>query len=248
MLLDRYMMNKFVFALIACLMLTVGLTAQAQLTEEVEKKTPELPGQIVADFGFNSVTDNPSVLPYHWWRSKSLGIYFVKSYEFMKSFELRPGIGINIEKFGHAKNMEVFTYGEDADGADTLGFSTVLGGGLKKNQLAVAYVEVPVEVRFNLNGNEKKDGLFIAAGGSAAFRVESHTKLKYTDEFGNKMKDKQKNEFGLNRIRLGAYGRIGYRSFSIFYKTYFTNMFSSSGPTGTADMQYTTIGVSLSGL
>lgn len=241
-------MKKIIFALFASLLLNTGLFAQAQLTEEVKKKTPELPGQIMVDFGFNSVTDNPSNLPYHWWRSKSLGVYFIKSYEFSKKFELRPGIGINFEKFGHSDNMKVFAYGEDASGADTLGFATVLGGSLKKNQLAVNYVEIPVEVRFNFNGNEKKDGIFIAVGGSAAFRLESHTKLKYTDEFGKKMKTKQKNDFGLNRIRLGAHGKLGYRSFSLFYKTYFTNVFSGSGPIGTSDMLYSTIGVSLTGL
>ncbi|UXX80225.1 PorT family protein [Reichenbachiella carrageenanivorans] len=242
------MMKKIIFALFACLLLTAGHFAKAQLTEEVKKKTPELPGQIMVDFGFNSSSNNPSSMPYHWWRSKSLGLYFVKSFEFSKKLELRPGIGVSLEKFGHAENMDVFSYGEDSNGADTLGFSTVLGGGLKKNQLAVNYIEMPIEVRFNLNGNEKKDGIFLAIGGSAAYRFESHTKIKYTDEFGNKMKDKQKNNFGLNNIRLGAYGRLGYRSFSVFYKTYFTNVFSSDGPIGSENMLYSTIGISLTGL
>ena len=242
------MMKKIIFALFAGLFLTTGHLAKAQLTEEVKKKTPELPGQIMIDFGFKAISNTPSNLPYHWWRSKSVSLYFVKSYDLSKKFEFRPGIGVSLEKFGHGKNMEVFTYGEDATGADTLGFATVLGGNLKKNQLAVNYFEVPVEIRFNLNGNEKKDGLFIAIGGSAAYRFESHTKLKYTDEFGHKMKTKQKNDFGLEKIRLGGYGRIGYRSFSVFYKTYFTNLFTSDGPTGTADITYTTIGISLTGL
>ncbi|WP_422360692.1 outer membrane beta-barrel protein [Reichenbachiella sp.] len=242
------MMKKIIFPLFTVLLLTFGHVVKAQLTEEVKKKTPELPGQIMVDFGFNSTTDAPSTLPYHWWRSKSIGIYFVKSFEFSKKLELRPGIGVSLEKFGHNKNMEVFTYGEDALGADTIGFTTVLGSGVKKNQLAVNYIDLPVEVRFNFSGNDKKDGLFLAIGGSAAYRFESHTKIKYTDEYGNKMKDKKKNDFGLNKIRLGAYGRLGYRSFSVFYKTYFTNVFNSSGPTGTADMLYSTIGISLTGL
>lgn len=245
---SRYMKKKIIFPLFSILVLTLSQETLAQLTEEVKKKTPELPGQIMVDFGFNSTSNNPSNLPYHWWRSKSLGIYFVKSFEFSKKFEFRPGIGVSLEKFGHNKNMEVFTYGADNIGGDTLGFSTVLGSGLKKNQLAVNYFELPVEVRFNLNGNEKKDGIFIAIGGSAAYRFESHTKIKYTDEFDNKMKDKRKNDFGLNQLRLGAYGRLGFRSFSFFYKTYFTNMFGSSGPIGTEDMLYSTIGVSLTGL
>ncbi|MEP2026486.1 MAG: outer membrane beta-barrel protein [Reichenbachiella sp.] len=241
-------MKKIIFALFAGLLLATGHFAKAQLTEEIKKKTPELPGQIMIDFGFNLSKDNPSNMDYNWWRSKSVGLYFVKSFEFSKKLELRPGIGVSLEKFGHVDNMEVFAYGEDATGADTLGFSTVLGGDLKKNQLAVNYIEAPVEVRFNLNGNEKKDGMFLAIGGSAAYRFESHTKIKYEDEFGNKMKAKTKNDFGLNKIRLGAYARLGYRSFSVFYKTYFTDVFSSSGPTGTADMTYSTIGISLTGL
>ncbi|MEP3388041.1 MAG: outer membrane beta-barrel protein [Reichenbachiella sp.] len=248
MLYSRYMMKKIIFPFFAVLLLTSSHLVKAQLTEEVKKKTPELPGQIMVDFGFNSTTDAPSNMPYHWWRSKSVGIYFVKSFEFSKKLELRPGIGVSLEKFGHNKNMGVFSYQEDINGSVSIEFDTIPGSGLKKNQLAVNYFEAPVEVRFNFNGNEKKDGLFLAIGGSAAYRFESHTKIKYTDEYGNKMKDKQKNDFGLNKIRLGAYGRLGYRSFSVFYKTYFTNVFNSDGPTGTADMLYSTIGVSLTGL
>lgn len=248
MLYDRHTMKKIIFALFAILLMTISHNSSAQLTEEIKKKTPELPGQIMLDFGFNSTSGTPDNMPYHWWRSKSVGLYFIKSFEFAKKFELRPGIGVNLEKFGHSKNMEVFTYAEDADGLKTLVFDSIAGGSLKKNQLAVNYIDIPVEVRFNFSGNEKKDGFFLAVGGSAAYRFESHTKIKYTDAFGNKMKDKQKNDFGLNKVRLGASARLGYRSFSFFYKTYFTNLFSSDGPTGTADITYTTIGISLTGL
>lgn len=248
MLYDRYMMKKIIFTLFAVLLMASSHYSNAQLTEEVKKKTPELPGQIMIDFGFNLTSDTPDNMPYHWWRSKSVGLYFIKSFEFSKKFELRPGIGVSLEKFGHNDNMEVFSHLESSTGTDSLAFSVVSGGSLKKNQLAVNYIEVPVEVRFNLNGNEKKDGIFIAIGGSAAYRFESHTKLKYSDEFGNKMKAKQKNDFGLDKIRLGGYGRIGYRSFSVFYKTYFTNLFTSDGPTGSADITYSTIGISLTGL
>lgn len=242
------MMKKIIFPLFAVLLLMSSYTVEAQLTEEVKKKTPELPGQIMVDFGFNATRDTPATMPYHWWRSKSLGIYFVKSFELSKKIEFRPGIGVSLEKFGHNKNMAVFNYQEDASGIVSLEFDTIPGSDLKKNQIAVNYFEAPVEVRFNFSGNEKKDGIFLAIGGSAAYRFESHTKIKYTDEYGNKMKDKQKNDFGLNKIRLGAYGRLGYRSLSVFYKTYFTNVFNSSGPTGTADMVYSTIGISLTGL
>ena len=241
-------MKKFTYYLIAVLLFSISHLSFAQLTEEIKKKTPELPGEIVLDFGFNYAGNKPANLPYHWWRSKSVGLYFVKSFELTKKFEFRPGIGVNLEKFGHNKNLEIFTYDESSSGADSIVFSTVLGGSLKKNQLALNYFELPVEIRFNFNGNERKDGLFLAVGGSAAYRFESHTKLKYNDEFGNKMKMKHKNDFGLNKIRLGAYGRVGYRSFSFFFKSYFTNMFSEDGPTGTADMIYSTVGISLSGL
>ncbi|WP_420580071.1 outer membrane beta-barrel protein [Reichenbachiella sp.] len=248
MLYGRYMMKKNIFPFLVILLLTFSHAGQAQLTEEVKKKTPELPGQIMVDFGFNLTSDTPETMPYHWWRSKSFGIYFVKPFEFSKKFELRPGIGVSLEKFGHNKNMAVASYQEDINGNVSIEFDTIPGSSLKKNQFSINYIEIPLEVRFNFNGNEKKDGLFLAVGGSAAIRFDSKTKIKYTDEYGNKMKDKQKNDFGINTIRLGASARLGYRSFSVFYKSYFTNVFSSSGPTGTSDMVYSTIGVSLTGL
>ena len=68
------MKNKFSILLSTTLLLTLfSLNLSAQLTEEVKKKTPDLPGQLMIDFGFNLVMNEPAEMPYNWFRSKSLG-------------------------------------------------------------------------------------------------------------------------------------------------------------------------------
>jgi len=235
-----------VFIVISGLISTSALLAQNP--DEVKKKTPDLPGIIVVDLGFNSWINGPDkkdTLDINWWRSKSLGIYFKKPFEFGKKFSFVPGIGVSLEKFGSNKRIKI-GYQFDADGNRFLGYDTIPGK-TDKNQLAINFIEIPVEFRYYITGDNKSKGLYIAGGGSTAFRFEAHTKVKFEDDFGTDRKIKERDNFKLSKVRLGVHGRLGFRSVSVFYKHYFTTIFNDGGPPDTGDMAYWTIGVSLSG-
>ena len=215
--------------------------------QTAKKKIPDIPGEIMIDFGFNLATDNSQYMPYNWFRSKSFGAYFVKPIDVGKKLSFRPGIGVSLEKFGHASNPYVMTHLKGKSTPDSLGFQKVAGS-IKKNQLAVNYIDIPLEFRYYFTGNNKDGGLFLAVGGSFAWLFESHTKIQYTDTFGLEKQVKDRTDFRQTKLRMGALGRLGYKSFSLFYKMYFTNMFLANGPEGARDMKYFTIGISFTGL
>ena len=223
----------------------------AQENEKTTKKTPELPGDIVLDFGFNFVESQPDTMDYNWFRSKSIGLYFVKSFDVSKKIEFRPGIGINIDKFGEKGNRHLLNHVQDTAannlGNYILGYDTIQGD-IKKTQFILSTIEIPVEFKFHLGKGDKRDGLFLSVGGSAAYNFESKTKIKYTDVQGNKTKDKKKSDFNQPKLRFGAYGKLGYRGVSLYYKHYFTNMFNEDGPIGSENTRYSTIGISITGL
>jgi hypothetical protein len=243
------MKKNIVIAFIGIVFITMSCnTAVAQITEEVKKKTPELPGQIMVDFGFNLSSNTPYEMRNNWFRSKSLGIYFIKPYDISKNVSFRPGIGVAFEKFGHKDNPLTIDYVDNSVGigSKVLGYDTIAGN-IKKNQLSVSYIDIPIEIRVNFSGNEKKDGLYFALGGSAAFLFDSKTKMKFEDVDGRKRKEKVKSDFRITKIRMGAYARLGYRNVGLYYKIHFTDLFYNDGPPGTQDMRYSTIGVSITG-
>ena len=55
-------------------------------------------------------------------------------------------------------------------------------------------------------------------------RIKAHTKWKYQEE-GETVKQKISGNFNLNRIRYGAQFRVGFKSFNVFYKQYFSKVF-----------------------
>ena len=74
--------------------------SKGQLSEEVKKVTPELPGEILVDFGFNLINNNPDEMNMNWWRSKSAAIWFVKPFDLSDKIAFRPGVGVSLEKLG----------------------------------------------------------------------------------------------------------------------------------------------------
>ncbi|WP_109832937.1 outer membrane beta-barrel protein [Reichenbachiella versicolor] len=236
-------------------MLLINLVSFAQLSEEVEKLTPEFPGEVQIDFGFNLSNGRPAELDFNWFRSKSFAFYYIKPMEVSPNFSFRPGIGLSLEKLGQKHNRTIVNtveFESTADGVQvpvqTLTYDTIQGNGIgefKKSQIALNHVELPFELRYHVGGRNKNK-IFIGVGASAALLFEAHTKVKY-EKFGHMYKEKQKDDFNLSRFRYTAFGRIGIGSFGFFYKWHFTDVFSSGAPEGADKLGYSTVGISLSG-
>lgn len=79
----------------------------------------------------------------------------------------------------------------------------------RKSKLATTYFNIPVMPMLDFKGNFK-----IAFGGYVGYRLESHTKIKYTN--GDDKKEKDRGNFYLNDWKYGLRGMIGIKSIKFF--------------------------------
>lgn len=185
--------------------------------------SPDFPGWLVLDIGFNGLIDNNEAMGLEFWPSKSFGIYHMKSFEVSKRLTFNAALGIAAEKFGFAENITL-AYATDAISGeqnviiDSLGFSPGL------NKLAVTYLDLPLEFRYYPSKAKEAKGFFIGVGGAIGYRLSSHTKIRSTQN-DRTVTTKVKDAFGLNNLRYGVSARVGYRGFSIYYKQYLSNVF-----------------------
>ena len=237
-------LNNNARLLLLMVVLILGhFASKGQLSEEVKKVTPELPGEILVDFGFNLINNAPDEMDMNWWRSKSVAIWFVKPFDLSNKISFRPGIGVNLEKLG-TKDPYSVGYIENELGQTVLGYRDIPGNTVK-SQLALNYAEIPIEMRYHFSGNDK-NGVYLALGGTFAFLFDDKTKIKYEISRGTII-EKNKDNIQTSKTRLSAYGRIGFGAFGAFYKWYFTDIFTNAGPPGTMETSYSTIGISVSG-
>ncbi len=100
---------------------------------------------------------------------------------------------------------------------------------LKKSKLNVLYVTAPLlfEMQFSNKRNRK---FHIGVGVEGGFRLSSHTKIKYKEDKGWQ-KSKDRNSFNLNKFKLDAQLRIGYRGAHLFFSYGLIDLFEKNkGP------------------
>ncbi len=200
--------------------------------EKTELASPDIPGSMVLDLGFMNLSNADDAMGTAFWGSKSFGIYYNKPLPVNDKITFNIALGVGSEKYAFDNDITL-GYGIDPSSTvneittiDTLGFSAT------KSKLATTYLDLPIEFRFGFGGNPS-DGGFIAIGGMAGVLIDSHTKVKY-EENGRNVIDKVKDDFGISNFRYGVSGRLGYRGFNIYYKYYFSQLFSSGEqPQGT---------------
>ncbi|MDP4680196.1 MAG: PorT family protein [Cyclobacteriaceae bacterium] len=246
--------------------------AIAQDEEKQKKTVPDLPGIILVDFGFNFFKDNLNNLEINWFKSKSFGVYYMKSFKLGKKMTFNPAIGINFEKYGFTKDVTIGypleTLGSPAiqASAETIDSPAVTAvaavpngygdlsildisylGQVNKSQLAMNYLDIPIQFRYFLKDNSTKGGTYVALGGIVSLLMESHTKVKFKDG-GRDITEKTRDDYQQTKLRYGLQARFGFGSFNFFYKQYFSNLFKGTGPIGSTDITTSTIGFSISGL
>jgi hypothetical protein len=93
---------------------------------------------------------------------------------------------------------------------------------------------VPLELRWISRKYDPKRSVKVIAGVKGGYLVDIHTKIKY-DQYGQVKKTKQKEDFELNKLRYGVYGKVGYGAFGLSYYYQLSQLFDAErGPDGTA--------------
>ncbi len=114
---------------------------------------------------------------------------------------------------------------------------------VKKQKLALAYVELPIELAFDFAPND--DHSFkLALGFKGGLLVSGKEKIKYRDEMDNRKKVKYDRTSELNPYRYGPTASIGIGSFAVSAFYDMANMFNNTnGPA----YNYLTIGIGVMG-
>lgn len=197
---------------------------------------PDVPGDLFMETGFNILMDD-EVMNTKLWGSKIFNFYYQYGKNIGDSrFSIHPGIGIGTEKYAFNDTATLYSAVVQNKVVNELVRIDSLypnASDFRKTKLATTYLDIPVEIRWRSLKYDPKRSLKIALGAKIGFMLDAHTKVKY-DEAGEKKIRKQKADFGLNKVRYGVYGKVGYGNAYLFYYYSLTTLFDgSSGPQGT---------------
>lgn len=192
--------------------------------------SPDFPGSLVLEFGFNFLNDYPDEMELGFFGSKAFNVYYMYEFRIGNSpISFNPGFGLGLEKYSFDNNI---TLNMAEGGTEIVELSDTWD--VKKTKLAANYFDIPLELRFHLNKDNFRKSFKIGIGGKAGILFASHTKVKYEENGDNKIL-KAKESFDLSRFRYGVQGRIGIGGFSLFYYQELSELFKDGkGPEATA--------------
>ncbi len=207
---------------------------------------PNLPVNFVIDFGYLTPTGNTGDLEGQFWGSTVTNLYFTYDYQLGDSrFYLVPGAGIAHERYRFQNNNTI----ADAETGTIIGPADSLYGitpFINNNKLFVNFADVPFEIQWRMNKERPENGLRIAIGGKVGYRIRSQVKFSFLEEDVSKTYTFNEG-FDLNQLRYGAYARIGFGGWNIFYYQTLSPLWQDlDAPAGAAGMYQFTIGTSIS--
>ncbi|MEO9482257.1 MAG: outer membrane beta-barrel protein [Ekhidna sp.] len=223
-------------------LLIIGASAQDGL------KRPDIPGEVMADIGFNVWSSMPGGLERKTWSSKSVAIYYMKRKALSGKLSFNYGIGLGLEKMSLGDSSTLASnYTFTSGSTDSLAAVGIIPNpqNFQKNRLATTYLDIPFEFRFHPLGTQDGEGLFLGVGGIVGLRLNAHTKWKY-DNNGETVRDKVSGKFNLNSFRYGYQVRMGFRGVHLFYKRYLSNVFQDKFQDGKNPVM-TTVGINVTG-
>ena len=208
--------------------------------EEKRLQQPDIPGDIMLDFGFNLLMNNNELINTKIFPSRSFGIYYMAKRKLSDRFIFNPAIGFTFEKIGFADRANY-----QLNNLKTISWDTVEVGELKRNRLAITYLEAPLEFRFYPNKTVNGEGFFVSFGAALGVKIASKTKIKYKLGGAN-LKEVNVANFGLSDFRYGILARVGFEKVNAFMKYYLSNVWRRA-PIAQGTSSQFTFGINLTG-
>ena len=208
--------------------------------EEKRLQQPDIPGDIMLDLGFNLLMNNNESINTKIFPSRSFGIYYMAKRKLSDRFIFNPAIGFTFEKIGFADRANY-----QLNNLKTISWDTVEVGVLKRNRLAITYLEAPLEFRFYPNKTVNGEGFFVSLGAALGVKIVSKTKIKYKLGGAN-LKEVNVANFGLSDFRYGILARVGFEKVNAFMKYYLSNVWRRA-PIAQGTSSQFTFGINLTG-
>ncbi len=208
--------------------------------EEKRLQQPDIPGDIMLDLGFNSLMKNNELINTKIFPSRSFGIYYMAKRQLSDRFIFNPAIGFTFEKIGFADRANY-----QLNALKIISWDTVEVGELKRNRLAITYLETPLELRFYPDKTVNGEGFFVSFGGILGLKIVAKTKIKYKLG-GTNFKEVNVANFGLSDFRYGIVARIGFEKVNAFLKYYLSDVWRRAPIVQGTSSQFT-FGINLTG-
>ncbi len=245
--------KKILAVTVGFIALVISVSAQevnsTSSTTEKKYARPDIPGTFLIELGLNRPFGKPENFSLNLWGSRSMNVYYQYDMRILKSkFSFHPGIGLSMERYKFKNN---YTMVFEADDSLKMISPINFGSDIRKSQLITNYLEIPLEFRFSTNPEDPTRSFKISIGARFGYLISSFNKIKYRDD-GEKIKIKNKQDYGLNNFRYGIYAKIGAGNFSVFGYYSLTPLFKTGkGPSfnpvhPNTEIQNVSIGISLS--
>ncbi len=248
---------KHAFFVIVLMSLSGSIVAQDNDTTSNDSKestayrytpSPDFPGALVIDYGINYFDKNSPIMDTDPWKSPTLNVYYMYAFRIGEESRLSFNIGAGV-------GSEKYTFKAPVTFTDSLSITVVDSivnvpyfnniSSLKKSQMVINYIDIPMEIRIHSRKNDHKRAFYIAIGGKIGFRFAGKTKVVYS-EFGSKKKFKDLYNFNVNAVRYGATARIGYGPINFWGYLGLNDFFTGNKTAGIRNPNTFSFGLSLS--
>lgn len=218
------------------------------ISVSAKAQRPDLPGQLLVDFGFNSWANTPTGLDLNWFKSKTVNMTYYYDIPIGNGgWTLTPGVGTSWEKYTFDNNSTLIsTVNNGQRIIQAVDLNDEFGANLnfQSSKLGLFYVEMPLEIRWYAKRNQYSKGFRVAVGGKIGYRYSSFTKLKFEDVLEDPRMVKDRQDLGFNRFRYGIQARVGWGGFGTFIFYELSDKFENA-PLGGINTSTLTWGISL---
>jgi len=240
---------KKIFFVVLSTLIVVSIFGQDQPKPESKKK-PNLVNRandhLLLQFGYTSWAGIPDSINTNGF-PRSFNAYFLFDFPFKSNpkISVAIGVGVGTDNIFFDKTYvgikDITPTVQFHDQSDTTHF--------KKNKLATAYLEAPLELRYSSRPENPNKSFKVAFGIKGGLLMGAHIKQKTQQSSGgatlNPYIEKQFSKRFFNSNRFAGTVRIGYGVFSVFGTYQINTLFKQGlGP----DVRPFTIGLTLSGL
>ncbi|TAF33800.1 MAG: PorT family protein [Cytophagales bacterium] len=115
------------------------------------------------------------------------------------------GLGMNWNNFMFQENVEIVKNGNLTEFVDS-------DKDLRKSKVTSYYLYAPVMLKYNFGkkkSHSSRNGLYVAAGAYAGYRLNTYSKQVYYSTTDGKQKDHFRSDYNFNNIRYGLAAEIG---------------------------------------
>jgi Outer membrane protein beta-barrel domain len=247
----HFPLNRMTVKFLTIISLVTFVFSVAQAQDQKKVYRPDIPGSLLVDFGFSGTSGAPAKFRTAWFGCRTANVYYYYPMQLGKSkFTFNAGIGLGMDRFKFKNGYflaDTSSLKGQWDLVPNARIDTTIYPKMRKSMLVMNYLDIPLELRFNVNPDDLAHTFWVAVGARGGWLFNSHSKIKYENN-GEKIVHKDRQRLGLNQFRYGATLRIGIGNFNFFGFYNLSPLFEKGKGPSQTQMTNFTIGISLIGL